>query len=163
MSGATWNTAGRYGGALAFDGTNDWVTVPDKAVLDLTTGMTLEACGSTSSGTAWRTVILKETGDGLSYGLYFSDTDGRPSGSIRRTSDIGVTGPSVLATNTWVHLAATYNGSTLILFVNGSQDRRRATTGAIVASSQPLRRRHGSLGEFLSLDGSTRCASTTGR
>ena len=43
ISGATWTTAGRFGGALAFDGVNDWVTVADTAALDLTTGMTLEA------------------------------------------------------------------------------------------------------------------------
>ena len=43
LSGATWSTEGRFGGALSFDGVNDWVTVNDSAALDLTTGMTLEA------------------------------------------------------------------------------------------------------------------------
>ena len=31
ISGATWTTAGRYGGALSFDGVNDWVTIADAA------------------------------------------------------------------------------------------------------------------------------------
>ena len=43
ISGATWTAAGKFGGALSFDGTNDWVTVADAAALDLTTGMTLMA------------------------------------------------------------------------------------------------------------------------
>src|SRR5688572_2818080 len=43
ITGATWATAGRFGKALSFDGTNDWLTVADAASLDLTTGMTLEA------------------------------------------------------------------------------------------------------------------------
>ena len=43
ISGATWTSAGKSGGALAFDGVNDIVTVADKASLDLSTGMTLEA------------------------------------------------------------------------------------------------------------------------
>ena len=43
ISGATRSAAGRYGGALSFDGVNDWVTVADAASLDLTTGMTVEA------------------------------------------------------------------------------------------------------------------------
>ena len=43
ISGASWTTAGRNGGALTFDGINDKVTIADHASLDLTTGMTLEA------------------------------------------------------------------------------------------------------------------------
>ena len=42
ISGATWAT-GHDGGALSFDGADDWVTIADSASLDLTTGMTLEA------------------------------------------------------------------------------------------------------------------------
>ena len=139
LSGATWSTAGRYGGALAFDGTSAWVTVPDAAVLDLTTGMTLEAWVYASSVGAWRTVLMKETANGFSYGLDASDTNRRPSAWIRRTADIGATGTSAFPANSWVHLAATYNGSTLILYLNGSPVVTRAITGAIVTSSQPLR------------------------
>ena len=29
ISGATWTTSGKFGGALTFDGTNDWVTVAE--------------------------------------------------------------------------------------------------------------------------------------
>src|SRR5438093_12101151 len=41
-SGVTRTTAGRYGSALVFDGTG-FVTIPNAAVLQLTTGMTLSA------------------------------------------------------------------------------------------------------------------------
>ena len=34
ITGATWTGAGRFGGALAFDGVNDWVTVPDHRLVD---------------------------------------------------------------------------------------------------------------------------------
>ena len=43
ISNATWTTAGHAGGALSFNGTSSWVTVPDSSSLDLTNGMTLEA------------------------------------------------------------------------------------------------------------------------
>src|SRR5688572_20099110 len=43
IAGATWTAAGRFGGALSFDGTDDLVTIPDANSLDLTTGFTLEA------------------------------------------------------------------------------------------------------------------------
>ncbi len=139
LSGATWNAAGRYGSALSFDGSNDWVTIADKSVLDLTSAMTVEAWVYASSSSGWRTVLLKEGSAGLSYALYSSDAGSRPSGWIRRTSDIDATGTSAIATNTWVHLAATYNGSTLTLYVNGVQAATRAITGAIVTSTLPLR------------------------
>ena len=45
ISGATWSAAGIYGGALSFDGIDDWVTVADAADLDLTNGMTLLRLG----------------------------------------------------------------------------------------------------------------------
>jgi hypothetical protein len=40
---ATWSTAGKYGDALSFNGTNAVVNIPDAAALHLTTAMTLEA------------------------------------------------------------------------------------------------------------------------
>jgi len=42
IAGATW-TAGRYGQALSFDGTNDMVTVADAAALDFTQAFTISA------------------------------------------------------------------------------------------------------------------------
>src|SRR5437773_3247770 len=43
IGNATWTTAGKYGNALVFNGTNAFVTISDRASLHLTTGMTLEA------------------------------------------------------------------------------------------------------------------------
>ena len=43
IANATRSTAGKYGGALSFNGTNAQVNVPNSSSLQLTTGMTLEA------------------------------------------------------------------------------------------------------------------------
>ena len=48
ISGAARSAAGRFGSALSFDGVNDWVTVPDAASLDLTTGMTPRRAASSA-------------------------------------------------------------------------------------------------------------------
>ena len=42
-SSVTWTTAGKFGGALVFNGTTAQVTIPDAPSLRLTTAMTLEA------------------------------------------------------------------------------------------------------------------------
>src|SRR5262245_51048967 len=60
ISNATWSTAGKYGDALSFNGSNALVTVPDAAALHLTTGMTLEAwVNPTTVTSAWRDVLYK--------------------------------------------------------------------------------------------------------
>ena len=70
VNGPIWTTAGKFGGALLFDGTNDLVTINDSSSLDLTSGMTLEAWVNPRAITNWRTVILKERSPQLSYALY---------------------------------------------------------------------------------------------
>ena len=77
ISGATWSAAGKNGGALSFDGVNDWVTVADTAALDLTTGMTLEAWVQPTSTNRWRTVALKEQTGNLVYALYGNNSGQR--------------------------------------------------------------------------------------
>jgi Domain of unknown function (DUF4082)/Concanavalin A-like lectin/glucanases superfamily/Fibronectin type III domain/Viral BACON domain/Bacterial Ig domain len=140
ITNATHSAAGKFGGALSFNGTNSWVTVPDANSLDLTTGMTLEAwVQPTALGSLWRTVILKEQPSSLIYALYAGDGLGRPATDVFTTSDRGFSGPTALTLNTWVHLAATYDGTTQRLFVNGVQVATLATTGAIRASTGVLR------------------------
>ncbi len=140
ISGATWATAGRFGSALSFNGSNSWVTVGDTASLDLKTGMTLEAWVRPTAAGGWRTVMLKETSNGLSYGLYSNDDQNDPAGYINvGGGDLSATGTSALALNTWTHVATTYDGTTLRQYVNGNQVGSRAVSGTLLQSGSPLR------------------------
>jgi hypothetical protein len=139
VSGATWSTQGRFGGALSFDGVNDWVTIADTAALDLTTGMTLEAWVLPSTLQEWRTVLLKEQSGGLVYSLYTSGGGTRPSAYVAAPDEIGVVGPSSVSTTSWTHLAVTYDGVMLRFFVNGTQVATRALTAPLTASTGALR------------------------
>ena len=142
ISGATRITTTQFGKALNFSGSNNWITVNDSSSLDLATGMTLEAwvypTETTISG--WRTVVMKEQTGSASYWLYANDDSNHPAnvvnvgGSVKQLS-----AGSRLPGNTWSHLAATYDGLTQKLFVNGVLVGSRAQTGAIVLSSGALR------------------------
>ena len=139
---ATWTTAGRYGSALLFNGSNAWVTVADSASLDLTTAMTIEAWvrPTAAMGTSWRSIILKERPSGLSYSLYTNTTSGRPGPYINTGgADLNVRGTSSVPADAWTHLAATYNGTMLQLYVNGTLVKSASFPGALVVSSGVLR------------------------
>jgi hypothetical protein len=129
---------GRFGNALAFDGTNDLVTVPDSASLDVTTGLTMEAWVYPTTTSGWRTVLLKEQPGNLLYALYANTTAGFPDARVFAGADLNTSGTAKLPTNTWSHLAATYDGAQLTLYVNGAQVSRRAVSGPIATSARPL-------------------------
>src|SRR5438309_1859832 len=131
---ATWSSAGKFGNALVFNGTNALVTIPNAASLQLTTGMTLEAWVNLATVTAqWRDVIYK--GDD-NYYLEATSTNASLPGA---GATLGNTfGTAALAANTWTHLATTFDGATLRLYVNGVQASSRAMTGTLPTSTNPL-------------------------
>ncbi|MEU1385856.1 MULTISPECIES: LamG-like jellyroll fold domain-containing protein [unclassified Nonomuraea] len=137
LTAATW-TAGRYGQALSFDGTSSWVTVADSSSLRLTNGMTLEAWVRPSSVTGWRTVLMKEFGADLAYAIMGSGGSG-PAAFIYTSSGANAPAASNLPLNTWSHVAATYDGSTLRMFVNGTQVATNPTVGNLRTGTSPLR------------------------
>jgi hypothetical protein len=135
---ATWATLGKYGKALTFNGTSARVTVNDAASLHLTTGMTLEAwVKPTASQSGWRTVIQKEVD------TYFLDASSnsprRPAtGGTFGSTVTGVAAPNAIPVNSWTHLASTYDGANIRLYVNGTQVAIVARTGSIAASTLPV-------------------------
>ena len=139
QGGTTWSAAGRFGGALTFNGSSGRVSVPDTASLDLTSAVTLEAwVNPAANQTNWRTVVQKQVD---SYLLHASNSSGalRPAAGVM----VGTAVPTVVASsaipvNTWSHLAMTYDGAQLRLYVNGALISSRDQTGPIATSTSPL-------------------------
>lgn len=141
ISGATWSTAGKYGKALSFNGTNNYVSIADSTSLHLTNGMSLEAWvnPTSSSGSVWRTVVFKERPGGMAYALYANNGASRPTGQIYNSAERNAIGTAQVPTGVWTHLATTYDGANLKLYVNGTQVSSTAVTGNIIASSGALK------------------------
>jgi hypothetical protein len=140
VSGTTWSASGKYGGALSFNGTSSWVTVNDSPSLDLTNGVTLEAWVKLATVSGWQAVVIKETASDLSYALYANTDQSLPAGTLNAGgTDLNLYGGTKLTANTWTHLATTYDGANVRLYVNGIEVRSQAITGSMPVTTNPLR------------------------
>jgi hypothetical protein len=142
-SGITWTTQGRFGSALVFNGAG-FVTIPGSTSLNLTTAMTLEAWVYPAvTPSSWSTVLLKEQPGALVYVLYAGSSANRPyvyfNAATDSSGEKGTVGSTALPLNTWSHLAGTYDGATLRLYVNGVLAASQPYTGSIITSSGALR------------------------
>jgi len=132
VNGATF-ASGMVGQSFSFDGTDDYVQVPDSASLDLTAQITIDAW-------VYPTVLGRRVVDKITAGGsdgYLLDTW---PGNVRFiVGNIGVVGSTPLSTGVWTHIAGTYNGSQLRVYVNGVLDGSVNTNIAIPANNLPLR------------------------
>jgi hypothetical protein len=119
---------GKYGEALQFDGENDVVKVPDSPEFALAEGFTLESwVRPESASNEWAPILAKAVGGGaaaheLAYWLYeaghepnvpFGGTESAPGEKNEAL------GEDPLPVNAWSHVALTYDGSQVALYVNG--------------------------------------------
>jgi hypothetical protein len=134
---ATW-AAGKFGSALSFNGTSSRVTVPDSNTLDLTRASTIEAWVRPTALSGWATVVLKERTGGIVYSLYANNAGNVPVGQLWTGAERDAAGTSKLALNVWTHLAASWDGATLRLYLNGTEAGSVAVGSTLAASTGPL-------------------------
>jgi hypothetical protein len=119
----------KFGGASAlFDGTGDYLRVEPKIEV-ASSNFTMEAWIRTSDNA--QRIILAKFSAAYSAGFdwtFFQSSTGK---LIFQWWDGGfkaVTGATTLSLNTWIHVAAVRNGSTLTLYVNGVADATGTAT-----------------------------------
>ena len=124
--GATWTGEGRYGGALSFDGTNDYVGLGGLGTF-YRDGFTLQAW--VRKATTKNDVAVVGTWAGSGPMLWVDHLASR----YHLTLDGGLSsyldsGRSPIV-GTWQHLAATYDGATARFYVDGVEIASRAVAG----------------------------------
>ncbi len=152
MNGVTLGVAGAIAGdtntAASFDGTDDYVTVPNKPSLNPAYALTLEAWVKPSfSSELQKPLIVKgytsHSAPYYSYALFMTDRSTAPK-RVGFHLALGGAWTYILVDNTgwqsgiWNHVAATYDGSAMRVYVNGREVGSRAASGALVSYVTPL-------------------------
>lgn len=123
------------GFALTFDGVDDYITIPDTSTLDITASITLEAWVKFNTiGHNW---IIGKDPYNTAYQL-FADTYSGNEFIFQINSDAQAKGGTP-AVGVWTHVAGTYDGANLKLYVNGELVATTPYSTPITATSGPLK------------------------
>ena len=131
INSPTW-TIGKVGDALSFDGVNDYVKVPHTASLDFVNQITMEAWIKPNSYSVYSKIMQREGGNTYSLSIpngqlwFYLIAGFGSSGTIYNlVSDYSI------PTGVWSHVVATYDSSSMKLYVNGVMIKERSATGLI--------------------------------
>ena len=122
--------------ALSFDGTDDIVTVPFASDLDVTNAFTIEAWVDATSANGGGIASMWGEG-GLPDKLLLQLTGGDVVGRIAVAGQTTVS--ATMPLNTWTHVALSYDGATMLLYLNGVQAGSTDIAGALPLENLPFR------------------------
>lgn len=125
-----------YGGSISFDGAGDYLSVEANAAHQLgTSSYTVEFWMHPTVVNATQRCLVNKNG-ASTYGYTFRmETSNKV---VYYTDTATLTPTTVLAPNTWYHIAATFDGTTTRLFVNGVQEASTTVTTGITNATGPL-------------------------
>jgi len=137
-----WSSYGRFGKSLRFDGIDNYVNVGNIATINITEQITLEAWIKYNlSGGSQKGILAKDhTGVGDGYGLYLQNTAAEHAGTSMRIGGVWeqLYTTKNLNDNQWHHIVATYNGTGITLYIDGTFDSSKAASGSISYNSRSL-------------------------
>lgn len=132
--GATLTPSGHNGNGLTLDGRTGYVAVPDAPSLNPTSQMTLAAWVNALDWIDARHIIEKGS-DGADDQYRLTEEGGKLTFAI---AGVGSVSSGLPSTGAWHHIAATYDGSQLRLYVDAQFVAATNATGAIPATSGDL-------------------------
>ena len=134
---------GQFGDAFTFDASDDQIVVPSSETLDIRDQITMMAWIQPGANLTadWRTIMGKSPTSVLGQTTFSYDFRTDNTGILRFSVNLGgwqyVLGPT-LVEGTWYHIAGTYDGAELILYIDGEPVGRTAATGQINVTPDPV-------------------------
>ena len=127
----TW-TAGKFGSCLEFDGVDDYVSCGNPPSLTLVDNLTLEAWIYPTDFSVRREIMTKDS----SY--YWNIIGGKMGAYLWHTTNYNHYSKVPVPLNTWSHVALTYDGSDVRMYLDGDEKYSASTTGPLNVVSDPL-------------------------
>jgi hypothetical protein len=140
LSAATW-AAAHTGSGLSLNGTTGYASALDSASLDIAGNGTTEAWVKLSALNKWHGIIGKgdnNTNESHNYALEVDNNNLVECILGNGTTSVTATSTTALITGTFYHLACTWDGTNLKLYVNGSLNRTVAQTLTPAANTSPF-------------------------
>lgn len=142
LRNGTGFAAGMVGRSFSFDGVDDVIEIPDSPALN-PTKLTLEAWIKPDSIKAGSRVVSKELTTGSCsppYGVWSLDIRSDAGKHAVFHINVGGTlhslsGTSVIPTNVFTYVAATYDGAIARIYVNGAVENSLAVSGSLASST----------------------------
>jgi len=123
---------GKINKALGFDGGDSHANVSDSYNLNITSSITIEAWVYPFTTSGRREIASKNTA------YLFNLQDGKICSNMYGVNGVFNCSEETVASNAWSHVAMTYDGSVLKLYINGQLDSSFSVSGKIRKSSNPL-------------------------
>ena len=141
VNGAAWTVAGKYGGAISFDGVDDHVRVADSASLDLGRTGTIEAWVKVTTLNRWHGVVAKGNANldpAHNYALEITSANRWECILGNGTSSVVVFSTAAAQANVFTHVACAWNGTALQLYVNGTLNASATESITPAGNASPL-------------------------
>jgi len=141
LNGGAAFDSGMVGQAFSFDGENGYVQVPDALSLNPTNAITIDAWINLNDRGNDNNMIIRKDGecDNRQYLMTVTYT-GVIRGHVGLTNGnyYWVDGNTPINPGTWYHVAMTYDGSDLRVYVNGQLDASGSLGGPMLATTEPV-------------------------
>jgi hypothetical protein len=137
VTGATATTGQIDGGGNFVATDNPTIIAPNASSLNITSQITVEGwIYWTSLYYGWSNAIAKTAnGDSTGYGFYTYGSGSQMDFQVGGSQLISTTG---LSFNTWYHIVGTYDGTSMIIYLNGVPNTTTPKTGSIPTNTYPF-------------------------